>query len=139
MTATTTTASRSSIAALSWSNEKIAECIQRIIADKQDFPLTTLSYKLRSFDHAFTGVALVSYLNAHRIAPSRAAAVSLGRDWLSKGFIQHVALDHHFQDATHVYRFHNYNLQVCCGLTVLGTEKKKKKSTKKKKKKTSLS
>ncbi len=102
---------RPSALVLTWTDAQVAAFLQRTIESKE-FPLATNHYKLRAYENSFTGVDFVSFLNARQLALSRAAAVTLGRDWLARGFLQHVTLDQHFQDAPHVYRFHNYSLQV---------------------------
>jgi hypothetical protein len=98
---------RKSAQVLTWSDAEVAAFIQRIVTEGE-FALSENSHKLRTYSNSFAGLDFVSFLNAKRLANSRAAAVTLGRDWLARGFIQHVTLDQQFQDAHHIYRFHNY-------------------------------
>ena len=98
---------RKSAQVLTWSDAEVAAFIQRIVTEGE-FALSENSHKLRTYSNSFAGLDFVSFLNAKRLANSRAAAVTLGRDWLARGFIQHVTLDQQFQDAPHIYRFHNY-------------------------------
>ncbi|EQC34994.1 hypothetical protein SDRG_07236 [Saprolegnia diclina VS20] len=60
---------------------------------------------LRTYDLCFVGCEAVTWLVEHGYAPSREAAVELGRNLVCGGLMNHVADSEHFQDKTLFYRF----------------------------------
>ncbi|OQR90314.1 hypothetical protein ACHHYP_05632, partial [Achlya hypogyna] len=60
---------------------------------------------LRTYDLCFVGSEAVTWLVANGHAPTREAAVELGRNLVCGGLINHVSDSEHFQDKSLLYRF----------------------------------
>jgi len=63
-------------------------------------------FHLQTYHDCFVGSEVVDYLIDHELAPSRSAAVGIGRELMnSLGAFEHVAKDHDFKDEYLFYRF----------------------------------
>lgn len=65
----------------------------------------TRRYRLQTFESVVVGREVVDFLVARGAVPSRLAAVDMGQQLISNGFMEHVTQDHDFEDAELFYRF----------------------------------
>uniref|UniRef100_A0A7S1G3T0 PH domain-containing protein n=1 Tax=Bicosoecida sp. CB-2014 TaxID=1486930 RepID=A0A7S1G3T0_9STRA len=65
----------------------------------------TRRWRVKTYEDVVVGREVVDFLVAEGLVPSRLAAIDMGQQLISNGFLHHVHRDHDFEDAELFYKF----------------------------------